>query len=146
MKPLNKQPDHQFHCSVVVNNTRDKVWDFLIDVDRWKEWDTELVNSRLFSEFAVGSEGELKPKKGPTLKFNISEIEPHLSYTFITKMPVGTLEIKRIIKEKREGVEFTDDIRFTGFLKRIFGLMLGKGFKKVLPEVMDNFKRIVEKE
>lgn len=86
------------------------------------------------------------PKKGPKLKFQITELIPNSSYTFVTKMPVGTLVIKRTLKQVGEQIEFTDEIRFTGLFKRLFGLLLGGGFKSVLPEVMKNFKTLAEQE
>jgi hypothetical protein len=42
-------------------------------------------------------------------------------------------------------VQFTDDIKFTGALKYILGLILGGGFKKVLPTVLNNFKLLTER-
>ncbi|GMN10882.1 hypothetical protein MTsPCn9_28060 [Croceitalea sp. MTPC9] len=142
----NKQTNYHFQYSILVNNSQEKVWNFLTNVDRWKEWDTELKSSTVSGNFSLGVKGILTPKKGPKLKFHISELEPNKSYTFVTKMPVGTLEIKRTLEKKDDLIEFTDDIKFTGFLKKLFGLMLGGGFKSVLPEVMENFKEIVEKE
>ncbi len=146
MASTTKQTNHHFQSSILVNNTQEKVWNFLADVARWKDWDTELIASNLSGNFGLGTNGELIPKKGPKLKFYISEVIPNTSYTFVTKMPVGTLEIKRVLKKKGDSIEFTDDIKFTGVLKRIFGLLLGGRFKAVLPEVMGNFKRIAELE
>ena len=85
------------------------------------------------------------PKSGPKLKFYISEIVPLQSYTFNTIMPVGELVIKRSLKVEDEVVYFTDDIAFTGFFKKVFGLMLRGQFRKVLPEVMNKFKEIAQK-
>ena len=86
----------------------------------------------------------MQPKKGPKLKFYISEIIPNKSYTFNTIMPVGELVIKRSLVKENNEIQFTDDIKFTGFLKYIFGLMLGGEFRKVLPEVMLKFKNLAE--
>jgi hypothetical protein len=141
----NKQSNHHFSFTVGVHNTQDKVWQTLIDVSTWHLWDTELVDAFLELPFEVGAKGVLTPKKGPKLKFYISEIVPNQSYTFKTDLPVGWLEIKRMPRTENNITYFTDDIAFKGFLKRIFGLMLGGGFRKVLPEVMNNFKKIAEK-
>jgi len=146
MKQLDNQANYHFNYSILINNSQDKVWSFLTNVERWSEWDTELKSASLMEEFSLGARGLLAPKKGPKLKFHISELIPNESYTFVTKLPIGTLEIKRIIEKIDNQIKFTDDIKFTGFLKRLFGLMLGSGFKSVLPEVMQNFKEIAEKE
>ncbi|MGD1947646.1 MAG: SRPBCC family protein [Croceivirga sp.] len=146
MPSSKKDTNCNFQYSVLVNNSRQKVWNYLTNVSRWREWDTELVHSELSEDFALGAKGILMPKKGPQLKFYISELTQNKSYTFVTKMPLGTLEIKRTLEERDDQIQFTDDIRFTGFLKQLFGLMLGRGFKSVLPQVMRNFKELAEKE
>ncbi|MGL5892426.1 MAG: SRPBCC family protein [Bacteroidia bacterium] len=139
-----KQSNHHFSFTIPVNTTTANIWQTLIDVENWHQWDTELIEASLEGYFAVGAKGTLKPKKGPKLKFYISEIIPNQSYTFNTIMPVGELVIKRSISEKNNELHFTDDIAFTGALKYVFGLMLGGQFRKVLPEVMNNFKKIAE--
>jgi len=146
MKSSYKQTNYHFQYSIVVDNSQEKVWGFLTNVERWSEWDSELESSILSEKFDLGSKGILKPKRGPKLKFYISELIPNKSYTFIAKMPVGAIEIKRTLEKTGNQIKFTDDIKFTGFLKRLFGLALGNSFKSVLPEVMNNFKEIVEKE
>jgi Polyketide cyclase / dehydrase and lipid transport len=139
------QSNHHFGFTIAVDATKEKVWETLIDVENWHKWDTEILSAKLVKDFSLGSTGKMVPKKGPKLDFYISEITPHKTYTFKTKMPLGWLEIKRTISEENNNVLFNDDIQFTGILKRFFGLLLGGGFKKVLPEVMENFKKIAEK-
>lgn len=146
MSKLKKQTNHHFSYTVSVDNSRGKIWHFLTDVSRWSEWDTELRDSRIIGDFALGTKGELIPRKGPKLKFHISALVPYHSYTFITKMPVGALEIKRTLQKDAGAIYFTDNIRFTGPFKRILGIMLGRGFKTLLPEVMENFKKLAERE
>lgn len=144
MNSNQKQSNHHFSFTIAVDATKEKVWETLIDVTNWKNWDTELKSSQLKGDFIVGAKGTLIPLKGPKLEFHISEIITNETYTFKTKMPLGYLEIKRTLTEENNNILFTDDIQFTGILKHIFGLMLGKGFIKVLPEVMENFKKIAE--
>ena len=139
-----KQSNHHFSFTISVNTTKAKVWQTLIDVQNWHEWDTELIEANLEGIFEKGAKGTMIPKTGPKLKFYISELIPNQSYTFNTIMPVGELVIKRSLTETNNEVHFTDDIAFTGFLKYVFGIMLGGQFRKVLPEVMNNFKRIAE--
>ncbi|MEM6721381.1 MAG: SRPBCC family protein [Bacteroidota bacterium] len=146
MSLAKQQTNYHFHYSILVNASPQKVWDFLIDVNRWKDWDTELHTATLSGNFSVGTKGIIIPKKGPKLQFYISELTPNESYTFVTKMPVGSLRIQRTLKQRGSQIEFTDDIEFTGFFKKIFGYVLGRNFRAVLPEVMENLKRIVENE
>lgn len=144
MNTVNIQSNYHFNISIAIENTLPKVWETLLDVESWHIWDTEIVSSQLNGNFEVGSKGIMIPKKGPNLSFYISEIIPHKTYSFKTKMPLGWLVIKRTILQKNDSVIFIDDIQFTGILKQLFGLILGKGFIKVLPEVIQNFKKLAE--
>ena len=139
-----KQSNYHFSFSVTVDNSLEKVWEVLTDVQSWHKWDTEIIEAKLDGNFVLGAKGTMKPKTGPKLKFYISEIEPYKSYTFNTNMPVGELVIKRTLNFVNNEIEFKDDIQFTGFLKYFFGLILGKQFRKVLPDVMQNFKILAE--
>jgi hypothetical protein len=139
-----KQSNSHFSFTVTVNSNINKLWETLIDVPTWHLWDTELIEARLDGNFKLGAKGTMIPKKGPKLKFYISEITNQKSYTINIVMPVGELVIRRNLVENGNQTEFTDDIQFRGFLKSIFGLMLGSQFRKVLPEVLEKFKNIVE--
>jgi hypothetical protein len=139
-----KQSNTHFSFTVSINNSLEKVWESLIDVPTWHLWDTELIEAKLEGDFKIGTKGTMIPKKGPKLKFFISEMTLKKSYTINTIMPVGELVIKRNLKIVDNKIEFTDDIEFTGFLKSIFGIILGGQFRKVLPEVLDKFKIIAE--
>ena len=139
-----KQSNHHFSFTISVNNSMEKVWEALTDVQSWHKWDTEILNATLEGDFVVVAKGTMKPKKGPQLKFYISDLVPNKSYTFNTIMPVGELVIERRLVKVNSEIQFTDDIKFTGFLKYVFGLMLGGQFRKVLPEVMQKFKNLAE--
>ncbi len=139
-----KQSNTHFSFTVSINSSLEIVWETLIDVSTWHHWDTELIEAKLNETFKVGAKGTMTPKKGPQLKFYISEMTPLKSYTLNTILPVGELIIKRNIKRTAEQIEFTDEIQFTGFLKTILGFMLGGQFRKVLPNVLNKFKVIVE--
>lgn len=141
-----KQSNHHFSFTISVNSTIDKVWQNLTNVQSWHKWDTELIAAKLEGDFTVGAKGTMIPKTGPKLKFYISEITSNKSYIINTIMPVGELVIKRSLTAENNTVQFTDDIAFTGFLKYIFGFILGGKFRKVLPNVMSQFKKIAESE
>ncbi len=138
------QSNHHFSFSILVDASIEKVWETLLDVENWKNWDTELKSSELNEPFSEGAKGKLVPLKGPKLDFYVYEIIPNQTYTFKTKMPLGWLEIKRTLTPISNKIEFNDDIKFTGISKYFFGLVLGGGFRKVLPRVMENFKKIAE--
>ncbi|MEM8970002.1 MAG: SRPBCC family protein [Bacteroidota bacterium] len=145
MLTINQTKNYHFSGTIAIDKPQTEIWELLTDVSRWKEWDTELVTSSLNGELELGATGTLVPKKGPKLKFFISELISGQSYTFNTKMPLGYLVIKRSLENRDQVTYFTDDVQFTGALKQVFGVMLGRGFRVSLPEVMENLKQLAEK-
>ncbi len=144
MSKIRKQTNYHFQYSIGIDCTQDNAWQLLTEVKDWPKWDTELKKAHLIGDFKQGAKGTLIPKSGPKLTFQITKVNPGKSYTFETKLPIGKLLIFRKLVEKDGFIHFTDDIQFIGIFKRLFGFILGKGFKSVLPEVMQNFKNLVE--
>ena len=120
------------------------IWEIWIDVDRWSNWDTELKNAHLKVPFALGAVGELTPTTGRTSTFKVTQFSPKMSYTFTLKLPFCRLNIHRYLTTQLDGLYFTHEISFQGPLAFIFGLLLGRQFKVVLPSVMENVKQIAE--
>lgn len=81
---------------------------------------------------------------GQQLKFTITQLQKGSFYQVRTKMPLGHLDMERTIVRHGEECTFRDEISFGGLSGNIFALFLGGKFKKVLPSVIENFKRQVE--
>lgn len=72
------------------------VWAVWTDVARWPEWDTELESA--FVEgggLVLGASGTLRPERGPTSSFVVSEFEPERGYAFTTRLPLCDLVVRR---------------------------------------------------
>jgi hypothetical protein len=123
-----------------------KIWQIWTDVERWSEWDTELYSARLNDCFELGAVGKLTPKRGSVARFKISQFSRGESYTFTIKLPLCRLNVHRYLTDRADGLYFTHEVAFQGILAVIFGLLLGRKFKAVLPSVMQNVKQIAESE
>jgi len=134
-----------FGYKIEVKADVQKVWNQLVNAGEWHLWDTELKEAQVFGEFKLGAEGDLVPRTGPKLSYRVSSYVPKKSYAIEVKMPIGYMIITRTMTSQGDTTTFEDDIELTGFMRHVFGLVLGSGFKKVLPEVMHNFKQLVEK-
>jgi hypothetical protein len=139
-----QQTDFHFSHTDSTSATSDKVWQVWTDVPNWKQWDKGLKEAILEGEFIVGTRGKLIPDKGPRSKFIITELEPHKSYTFKTKIPFGWLIIKRVLEVKDGKTFFTHDVEFTGLIKKFLGNRLGKNYRAMLPSVLAEIKLIAE--
>ncbi|MBC7920876.1 MAG: SRPBCC family protein [Ferruginibacter sp.] len=122
----------------------EKVWRIWTDVPNWKEWDGGLQSAELLGPFQQGAKGILVPDKGPKSKFVIDVVVPNESYTFKTKLPLGTLYVKRYLTVSEGKTRFTHEVWFTGLTKGLFGKTLGKNYRMMLPEVMKKISVLAE--
>lgn len=116
-------------------------WRVWTDVKNWHTWDTPLREARLEGAFQQGSKGTLTTKQGQHSSFTITEYKPMQSYTFTTQLPGAKLTVKRYFSSEST---FTHQVTFSGPLRFLFATLLGRGFMKDLPPVMENLKRITE--
>ena len=119
-------------------NAPEEVWRCWLDVETWHEWDTEVKQATLEGDFKLGAKGTLTPKTGPKTSFTITEFTPEQEYTFTTGLPLAKLHVRRYFSNSRTA--FTHEVSFTGTLGALFGFLLGRRFREVLPEVMVNLR------
>lgn len=144
MNGSSQQSNYHFSHTVTTDALPDAIWQIWTDVPNWHTWDRGLKSATLDGAFMIGAKGKIKPDKGPRSKFVITEIREGQSYTFKTRVPLGWLIIKRTL-EVRDGItSFTHDVAFTGILKKVLGNKLGKKYRSMLPEVMNQIKQQAE--
>jgi len=139
-----EQSNQHFWHTLETTASPQSIWNLWTDVPNWKDWDTELKDSEIDGQFAEGTKGKFIPKKGAKAKFKIVAFESGKSYTFKTKLPLGSLFVKRTLEQKNERTFFTHEVWFKGLTKGIFSKILGGDFRKVLPSVMEKIKKIAE--
>lgn len=134
----------KFSHTLKTSASQEKIWAIWTDVEHWSKWDTELSDSRLENAFVLGAVGKLTPKAGRVSSFRISQLSTGKSYTFTLKLPLCKLNVYRHLHSQSDGTYFTHEVSFQGLLAFLFGLLLGRRFRIVLPSVMENIKRIAE--
>ena len=141
---LSAQVATEFSHSTFTTAPPDQIWMIWTDVPNWHTWDTGLKSATLEGPFALEVKGKLIPDKGPKAKFVIAALEEGKSYTFKTKIPFGWLIVARELEIEAGKTKFTHTVSFTGLLKKTFAKRLGERYQKMLPEVMENIRRIAE--
>lgn len=136
----------KFSNTVKTSASPEKIWIIWTDVNSWSVWDTELHDSYLESPFKFGATGKLVPKTGTTSKFTITQLTPGQSYTFTVQLPLCHLNVRRYLMTQEGITYFTHEVSFKGLLAFLFGWLLGKKFKQVLPKVMENIRELAEAE
>ena len=135
---------NSFSSTQIAKATPSQLWSLYQDVENWNIWDTELEWSKLNGEFKDGTEGQLKSKGSPEVKFVLTDVEELKKFTTYANIPLGKLVIEHHIIEQDHNVEFTHVVYFTGPLSFVFDLILGRTFRKALPNVLVNIKNLLE--
>jgi hypothetical protein len=139
------QTNQHFSYTLISSADSEKVWDIWVDVENWNKWDTGLQDASIKDTFKLNSEGTITSLEGRISKFRIVAFDNGKSYTIKTKLPLGSLYVKRYLKTEEDRTIFTHEVWFKGLTKGIFARAFGKKFKEMLPEVLENVKTIAEK-
>lgn len=138
------QTDRHFWHSLETNASAEKIWNIWTDVAHWKTWDTGLKDASLTGNFELNARGIIISLEDRKSKFTVVEYIEGKSYTFKTRLPLGSLYVKRYL-ETGEGVtRFTHEVWFEGLIKGIFAKAFGADFRDKLPGVLENIKNIAE--
>lgn len=126
------------------SSSPEQIWAIWTDVKNWKTWDIGLKDAEMKSSFQEGNKGIITSLEGRKSKFKVIEVNEGISYTYKTKLPLGSLYVKRYLSVNNNITTFTHEVWFKGISKGIFAKAFGKKFRKMLPEVLQNIKQLAE--
>ena len=139
------QTDQHFWHTLETSAPPEKIWSIWTDVVNWKNWDTGLKDATIKSEFGSNARGVITSLEGRKSKFTIIGYSEGETYTLKTKLPLGSLYVKRYLETREGTTVFTHEVWFKGLTKGMFAKAFGKDFREMLPDVLQNIKNIAEK-
>jgi len=139
--PTNKH----FWYAMETTASANTIWSVWTDVPNWKNWDTGLKDASINGDFDLHAKGIITSLENRKSKFEVVAFTEGKSYTYKTKLPLGSLYVKRYLEVKDDKTVFTHEVWFKGLSKGIFAKAFGGKFKKMLPDVLMNIKEIVER-
>jgi uncharacterized membrane protein len=79
--------------SIDVAASPDRVWEVLVDVERWPEWTDSVSSVRLLDAgpLAVGSRVEISQPRIPTGRYTVTALEPGSAFTWEQRQPGSTV-------------------------------------------------------
>lgn len=147
LKAQDKEPTNKhFWYTMETTASPDKIWSVWTNVSKWKNWDTGLKDASIKREFGLGARGIIISLEGRKSKFKVVEYEEGKSYTYKTKLPLGSLYVKRYLRTENDLTTFTHEVWFKGLTGGIFAKAFGQKFREMLPDVLSNIKKIVEED
>ncbi|WP_168733658.1 SRPBCC family protein [Deinococcus sp. Arct2-2] len=139
--------DRAFSCTRTVHCSPEVFWPIWTDVPGWPRWDTPLLRAQLTGAFVLGASGQLVDRNQRTSRFTLTECRPLMSYAYTVRLPGAALQVRRVITSTTStpsSLNFQHQVRFTGPLGFLWARVLGRSFRQILPEVMNQLVQLVE--
>lgn len=112
--------------------TPEQIWPVIADVANWGQVDHNIDTLIIEQAPAVGVPFTLKPKGGPTLKFEIGDFAPPYRYSDICRMPFASMKTLHTLEEPN-GTVVRVDIEISGPLSALWGRLVGRKHASGLP-------------
>jgi uncharacterized protein YndB with AHSA1/START domain len=79
----------EMRTSIDVAASPDRVWEVLVDVERWPEWTESVTSAKLLDDgpLVVGSRVEVSQPKIPTGTYTVTALESGKSFTWEQRQP-----------------------------------------------------------
>ena len=107
-----------YDISVDIDAPASRVWEVMIDVERWHEWTPSITSiKRLDSgEFREGSRVRIKqPKLAPTV-MTVTDLEPGRSFTWKTRAPGLEVTASHSVTPAGKGSQARLTLHFDGIV------------------------------
>ena len=144
-KAQDKEPTYKhFWLTMETEASEEAIWNLWTNVDDWHLWDIGLKKAEMRDSFKLSSIGIITSLEGRRSKFKVVEYVEGESYTFKTKLPLGSLFVKRFLNKEDGKTFFTHEVWFSGLTGGVFARQFGSDFMNMLPEVMENVKVLAE--
>jgi hypothetical protein len=111
-----------------------RVWKVWSDVNRWHFWQDDIDYARLEGEFVTGGRLRFKPRGGPELTLELTEVRAPSTFTDVTRFPLARMIDSHELVASADGLEIRTTIRMEGALAFLWRKMVGEDVARSLPQ------------
>lgn len=130
--------------SVITSASPETVFRIYQDVENWNAWDPDTKSSHLTNGLTLGSLGSLTPTKGNTVPMEVTAVIENRSFTVTSMTMLFRMDFDHELTPVSEGTLIVHRVKFSGFLKPILSIVVGKLIDKGLPITLQNLKKLAE--
>lgn len=135
---------NKFEAKTLIDASPTQIFQIYSDVAGWKNWDPEVEWSQLNGEFAVGSQGKLKPPKAPASTIRIVEVEENKSFTVESRLPLCKMLFEHQLVSRGASTEVLHRVSFSGLLSPLFAFLIGRQIDAGFPRTLAGLKKLAE--
>ncbi|MES3003531.1 MAG: hypothetical protein V4787_22755 [Pseudomonadota bacterium] len=115
-----------------------QVWQVWSDVDRWHLWQGDIEYARMNGAFETGGSFKFKPKGGPDLTLELSEVRPGSLFIDVTRFPLARMVDSHELIERGSELEIKTTVTMQGPLAFLWRKLVGEDVVKSLPAQTDS--------
>jgi hypothetical protein len=124
-----------------------QVWTVWSDINRWPEWNPDMIESRLDGPLAAGTTGMIHTRSGGKHDVVVTRFEDGRSFELESgAMPGMKLGIRATVTPSGAGTRISQAFEARGPFAGIGGAMMGGMILKTFGEVLAGLKTKVETE
>ncbi|MFT4103067.1 MAG: SRPBCC family protein [Burkholderiaceae bacterium] len=126
--------------SILASATPETVFRIYRDVERWNQWDPDTKASNLAGGLTLGSKGSLTPAKGSTVPMEVTSVAENRNFTVTSKTALFRMDFDHELEPVTHGTRIIHRVRFSGLLKPLLKIIVGRQVEKGLPITLKNLK------
>lgn len=81
----------EFSFMVQVNATKEAVWEYYADIQKWYAWEKDLKNITLENGFQTGSKGIMELEGMPPMEYFLTSVKEAQEFWDKTDTPIGSI-------------------------------------------------------
>ncbi|MGE5625945.1 MAG: SRPBCC family protein [Bacillota bacterium] len=122
--------------------TPEQVWKVWSDVNQWHVWQGDIEYARLEGAFETGKVFRFRPKCGPELGIELTDVKPLKGYADLTRFPGAKMLDAHEILDHGDRIEIRNTLTVSGPLGFLWRKLVAEG---VAASIEDQTRRMVER-
>jgi uncharacterized protein YndB with AHSA1/START domain len=116
------RPVRNYDITVDIDAPPERVWEVMIDVERWHEWTPSITSIKRLDtgEFREGSRVRIKQPKLAATVMTVTHLEPGRSFTWQTRAPGLEVTAGHSVTPVGNGSQARLTLYFDGFVGGLF--------------------------
>jgi len=119
-----------------------EVWKVWTDVNQWHTWQDDIEFARLEGAFTAGNTFQFKPKGGPNVKIEITDVKPDVAFVDLTRFPLARMYDTHELVEHGDKLEIKSTITIEGALSFLWKKLVAEN---VANDLADQTEKLIEK-
>jgi hypothetical protein len=132
----------QSYSQTVKDLSAERVWNVWTDVNQWHTWQDDVEYARLDGEFESGKKFAFRPKGGPNVELELTDVRKNSVFVDVTRFPFARMIDSHELIERGDELEIKSTITMQGPLAFLWRKLVGEGVASGLPE---QTRRLIER-